>query len=694
MRYCILLFAMVNIFIDGERCAYSQPVAFYHLTVEDGLSQSTVLAIAQDSEGFMWFGTREGLNRYDARNIKIYKNDPQNSWSLSDNFIYSLFSDSKKRLWVGTRSGLNLFNSRTERFQRFYSSAEDPASLSDNTVTCILEDRHKNLWIGTREGLNLLIEGDTISFARFLHEPDNQNSLIDNAIHSIFEDNDGVIWIGTSHGFSRLIYNTQHDYAFSSFEVLDSNGRFTRNNSINTFSEDEAGTLLVGTERNGILFFDKASLKFTGRDIGAEKLGSKTIRSILKDPSGSFWVGTIGGLFVSDRDFVKITAYRNIYDDPNAISDNSIRSLFHDRDGSFWIGTFHGGVNFYSPSAKQFRHVVPGTDGHKLKFKIASAITTDKAHNFWIGTEGNGLLFVDHNSNLIAHFRHDEDNINSLCHDNVKCLLLEEGKGIWIGTIKGLDFYDFRKKRFQHFKPDPGKSHPLPDDVIYDIIKDARGHLWIATYFGGIFRIDPERGVIEETLGHDPENVNTLSSKGATRLFIDSKKNLWAGTMSGLNKRISGTHFKHFLNDPSDTSSLSGDYIVSIFEDRQNRFWVGTRENGLNLLSENGKVIRRFSRSDGLPGNTVYAIQEDMRGNLWLSTERGLSRLDTENFTFRNFNRTDGLMCTQFNFNSHHKDKAGYLYFGGYNGVDFFHPDSLYENKVIPTIAFTGVRLF
>lgn len=695
MSIFIRMFLIIQFswFMNGAYCIYGQSLSFDHVTLEEGLSESTVLAVTQDSKGFMWFGTREGLNRYDARKIKVYRSDPLEPTSLSDNFVYSLFSDSRERLWVGTRTGLNLFDSETERFRRFYSNPVNPGSLSDNTVTCLLEDSNQNLWIGTRQGLNLLIETDSMSFLRFMHQPGNDNSLVNNDIHSIFQDKDGVIWIGTSHGFSRLVYKGAGDFSFTSFQLPQLKGKYEKNNSINTFEEDANGKLLVGTERNGLIFFDKVTYEFADGKIKNAKLESKAIRSILKDPRGNFWIGTIGGLFIASHNFSRIKTYRNVHDNPASLSDNSIRSLFYDRDGSYWIGTFHGGVNIYSPLSKQFRHLAPQMGEQKLSFKVASAITSDKDRNFWIGTEGNGLLFLDSQSNLRAHFRHEETNLNSLCHDNIKCLLLEEGKGIWIGTIKGLDFYDFHEKKFVHFRNDPLKNNALPDDVIYDLIKDEKGRLWVATYFGGLALVNRTRGVVEKVYKHDPQEENTLSSRVVTRLFIDSKKDLWVGTAAGLNKMTPDGSFIRFLNNADNTTSPNS-YIVSIHEDRQNQFWVGTRGSGLSLLAEDGKLIRHFSQEHGLPGNSIYAIQEDTHGFLWISTENGLSRLDPKNSAFKNYNRSDGLLCKEFNFSSYHRDQEGFFYFGGYNGVAWFHPDSISENKVVPSLAFTAVRLF
>lgn len=670
---------------------YGQNLIFDHLTVEDGLSESTILAVTQDSDGFMWFGTRQGLNRYDGRKIRVYRHDPNDIASLSDNFIYSLLADSRGRLWVGTRAGLSLFNSKTEKFRRFYSNETNAASLSDNAVTCMFEDRRGNIWIGTRRGLNLLVEGDSITFLRFTNQPGNGNSVVNNDIHSVFEDHEGALWFGTSHGFSKLIYHSKISYSFTSFNLPRGSGKYEKNNSVNTFAEDH-DRLIVGTERSGLVVLDKKTNCFVTGGRNNSKLDSKAIRSILKDAGGNFWIGTIGGLFIANEDFSSIKRYRNIYDDDASLSDNSIRSIFYDRDGSYWIGTFHGGMNIYSPLAKQFHYLEPHDRGQKMSVKVPSAIATDDSGNFWIGTEGNGLIFLNDRLGLKKHFRHDEANSNSLCNDNIKCLLPDNDKGIWIGTIKGLDYYDLRKQSFVHFGGAAAKDGGLPDDVIYDIRRDAEGKLWIATYFGGVARIDPMSGHIDEKFTYDRTNPYSLSSKTVTRLLFDSRQNLWIGTASGLNRKNPDGTFTHLSGSQDDPSAA--EYVLSIFQDSRQRVWVGTRGSGLRLLEPDGTPLRHFTQSDGLPGNSIYAMQEDSRGFLWMSTENGLSRFNPRQLAFKNYNRSDGLICKEFNFNSSFRDRSGNFYFGGYNGVAWFHPDSIYENTLVPRLSFTGVRLF
>lgn len=694
MRRSDVFFSFIHlcVLLIGGSPALGQNLAFDHLTPEDGLSESTVLAITQDKEGFMWFGTREGLNRYDARNLKIFRSENEAVGTLSDGFVYALLSDRHGRLWVGTRNGLNQFERESETFDAIFSQPGNHRSLSDNTVTALMEAQDGSIWIGTRNGLNLLVESDSISFIRFMQQPDSESSLVNDDIHSIYQDREGIIWIGTSNGISRLEYKDHRRYNFRSFQLPQEKGRYEKNNSVNCFGEDAYGRLILGTERTGLLFIDKRTFEFASLPSDAG-VGSRAVRSIITDPSGNFWIGTIGGLFIANHNFTQFKRYRTVHHDPTSLSDNSIRSIFYDRDGSFWVGTFHGGINMYSPFAKQFRHLNPRLKGQRMNIKVASAMTTDERGNYWVSTEGNGLFFMDPELNVRAHFKHEADDLNSLSHDNVKCLLLEEGKGIWIGTIKGLDYYDFARQEFIHFKSDAQGVNALPDDVIYDLAKDAQGNLWVATYFGGLARVNSERRVVEKIYSHDPRNPRSLSSQVVTRVFLDPQQDVWVGTATGLDKLEVDGSFKRVF--PGETNpELGNRYVTAIFQDSRQRLWIGTRHTGLYLLSKDEKSYEHFSFTDGLPGNSIYALQEDKGGFIWISTENGLSRFDPQTATFKKYDRSDGLVCQEFNFNSYHRDEKGYFYFGGYNGVAWFHPDSIRENRVVPAVKFTDVKLF
>lgn len=680
--------------VAGMINAYAQfsNITFDHVTIEDGLSQSTVFAISQDEQGFMWFGTRDGLNRFDGRRIKVFRNDPDDSSAISDNTIYSLLSDTKGRLWIGTRHGLNLYDARNDSFIRDFSFGSQVETIS---ITALYEDRSKNIWIGTRGGLKLFMGGDTTQFVQFSHDPKQTNSLASDDVRSLYQDSQGALWIGTSSGLSRLVYHNQNDYSFTSFYIPASTYQQTETNWVNTIAGEKDGYLLIGTEKSGLLLFDRGKSAFVSTPAVRHGDDSKAIRSIAKDRNNNFWVGTIGGIYILNSQLSLIKKLTNVPDKDESVSDNSVRSIYFDKAGSCWIGAFHGGVNFYSPLSNRFRKIKPGPDYPDLKFKVASALTVDEKQNLWIGTEGDGMYYVDKANKITRHYSREIGSENSLSHDNVKCFLLEEGKGIWIGTLKGLNYYNFHQKKFTRYFSNQKDPHALPDDAIYDIKKDAGGDLWIATFRGGLVRFSPDSGRFYKSFMPHSYDSLVFDAEGITRLQIDSRQSLWIGTLSGLGKKdLKRNTFTQFMPNASDTVSVKGNYMLCLFEDSEKHLWVGTRGSGLNLMRNDGKTFRNFTIKDGLPGNSIYGILEDNKGYLWLSTENGLSRLDKKGFLFKNFNQSDGLVCKEFNFNSYGKDHLGYFYFGGYNGIVYFHPDSIHENNVVPSLVFTGLKLF
>ena len=690
-RICYLCFAWC---IAGLLNTYAQfsNITFDHVTIEDGLSQSTVFSITQDAQGFMWFGTRDGLNRFDGRRIKVFRHDPDDPLTISDNTIYSLLTDSQGRLWIGTRHGLNLYDSKNDNFIGNFSFESHTEIAS---ITCLYEDRSKNIWIGTRGGLRVLIGGDTTKFIQFRHDSNKPNSLADDDVRSIYQDSQGTMWIGTSFGLSKLAYRSYNDYSFTSFYIPGSTYQQAQTNWVNTIAGEKDRHLLIGTEKNGLLLFDirkSAFVSIPGLRHGDD---SKAIRSIVKDRDKNFWVGTIGGIFILNSQFSLIKKLTNIPDNDASVSDNSVRSIYFDKSGSCWVGAFHGGVNFYSPLSNRFRKINPGPDYPDLKFKVASALTIDQKQNLWIGTDGDGMYYIDRANRITRQYYRESEGENSLSHDNVKCFLLEEGKGIWIGTLKGLNYYNFQQKKFTHYFGDQKNPDALPDDAIYDIKKDSHGDLWIATFRGGLVKFSPNTGKFSRTFMPRPYDSLVSDAEGITKLHFDSNQSLWIGTLDGLSKKdFSQNTFRQFMPDAKDTVSVKGDYMLSLFEDSEKRLWVGTRGSGLNLMRKDGNTFKNFTVKDGLPGNSIYGMLEDSKGYLWLSTENGLSRLDKKGFVFKNFNQSDGLICKEFNFNSYVKDHQGYFYFGGYNGIVYFHPDSILENNVIPSLIFTDLKLF
>lgn len=667
------------------------PMTFDHLTVAEGLSQSTVYAITMDADGFMWFGTRDGLNRYDSRNIKVYKKRANDDHSLSGNNVLCFYRDAGNRLWIGTSEGLSIYNAELDNFIVSRNDPSDARSLSSNYVSSIVEDNQGNIWLATHGGLNLVTSTTPLRFDTFAHHDDDPESLIHNEVRTLFVDSRGILWLGTTIGVSKVIRDSHGNFKFENHTVFSDglNGR----SWINCLAEDDDGNILIATEQEGIKVLDRKSGRISiAKFSGISPRPIENVR-VLKRIGDKLWIGGLEGLFIYDSKTGKVVAQRN---DPNnnlSLSDNSVRSIFTDSHGTIWVGTFYGGVNQYSPMARQFGELAITNSRNQKAYKIASAMATDKYQNLWVSTDGSGLYCLNREGKIIRQFKHDADKPGSLSHNKIKCLLPDDD-GLWVGTINGLNFYDYRTGKFDQYFHDSSDPRSIGDDRIYDIKKDSRGRIWIATYRGGLCLFDKRTKEFHRFVS-DPEVAGSLTSNGVTYIHEDVDKNLWVGTVSGLHKMPAGkTIFEQYGNHALNNPEGGGDYILCIYEDHNRNLWIGTRDTGLKLKSGDSDELTTFSMKDGLPGNNINGILEDAKGDLWLSTENGLSRLDPTTLTFKNYNRNDGLVCTEFNFNSFHVDNNRFMYFGGYNGIVKFHPDSIKENGEPPIVLFTKLRIF
>lgn len=674
--------------------AFCQPVgqSFSHLGMEEGLSQSSVYAIAQDHRGFMWFGTRDGLNRYDSRQVAVYKYQSGNPRSLAANTINSLLLDKRGRLWVGTTRGLALFHPETDDFQRFSFN-----SSQDSTIISLAEDHRGHIWVGTLHGLYRLQSEKPYRFEQLTDLTQNRRDLINQHVRTLYEDRDRNLWAGTSGGLVQLRPTPSGKFQLIHYFLEPSDLKYHNAfNGINAIAEDRAGRLWLGTERHGIALFDRrlgqviSWTAATGLD-----LKTQTIRTIQADGKSNFWVGTMSGLYIVAQDGSRFRALTNQPTDPGSLSDNSVRSVFRDRDGSVWVGSYYGGVDLYSPLARQFGSYRPIGDKGGMPFKIAGPMLPASASNqLWLGTEDRGLFLLNADKTIARQYVHNPKNSQSLSNDKVKCLLADGPTGLWVGTLQGLNYLDLRRQTITRYLHEPNNPNSLPNDRIYDLKRDAAGTLWVVTNLGGLCRFEPKTQSFIQ-LGHRPDQKNSLSSNNAMSLLIDSQQQLWVGTTNGLNRKLANEDgFIHFFHDDQNPASISSSHITCFLEDRQHRLWIGTRDGGLNLLLPDKRSFRHYTMAEGLPSNTVFGIREDGRGRLWISTDNGLAQLDPVQSKIVSYNKHDGLVSKEFTPNSTYQDANGYLYFGGYNGIVQFHPDSIRRNMTPPRLAFTQLRLF
>jgi DNA-binding NtrC family response regulator/ligand-binding sensor domain-containing protein len=659
----------------------------------------------------MYFGTEDGLNRYDGYNFMVMRNNPENINSISYNDINSLHLDTYGNIWIGTfNSGLNKYNPYTKKIIRFVHDPSDPKTLSHDNINAICSDTLGIIWVGTDNGLNKLIpkypDADEYLIERFFYQKDKLNSEGANSVQALLMDHFFNLWIGTANGLSILFNDhdiiEQDDFIFYKSAINDVNT--LSNNLVRIIYQDEDSDIWIGTDgglnkviknRNGEISGFKRYLQNTNDSFS---LREREVYALCEDNSGKLWIGTNGGgLILLDKKTEILIRYIHDPLDSRSISYNEIRSLFKDRSGTMWIGTYGSGIDKVSRGAGEFiLYKYKPNDRKSLSHPIVWSIYEDKNGILWIGTHGGGLNKLDRINNQYTYYKHNSDNPNSLSNDIVR-VVFEDHKGIfWIGTHGGgVNKFNPETNTFLTYKNDPSDPSSLAADEIRSIYEDRAGTIWIGTYGSGLDKFDSET----ETFTHfvnDPNDNLSISNNFVRTIYEDKSGNLWIGTEGGgLNKFERATNtFQNFKADVDDSSSLNSDYIFTIHESPEGILWLGTWGGGLNRFDIKTKKAEHFTADDGLPSNAIYGILEDEKGNLWLSTNNGLSRFNPASKFIGNYNVKDGLQNNEFNGGSYFKNKSGEMFFGGINGFNSFYPDRIKDNKFIPPVLITSFQKF
>jgi len=677
-------------------------VRFTRIGLREGLSQSSVFSLCQDYLGFMWVGTRDGLNRYDARKFVTYRNIPSDTTSLTDNYIMSLLEDHKKRLWVGTSSGINLYDRYTDSFKRFpLANNQSGNTFSEPIVSAIVEDRSGRLWFATSQGLYCLEEGEdsrqlVLVFDAAMYSEQGV-PLGCNNVQSFYDDEQGNIWLSTVNGV--LVFEP-----YRPGNALRLTRHFRRrpgelnSEDVRVVQDLGNGIFWFGTKEGGINVYNSQTGAFHylthQPQAPGHSLASNDVRSILKDRFGGYWIGTINGLNYYTEEMGFSTYSNNDYN-PFSLSNNSIRPLFQDARGSLWVGTYYGGLCVYDRHIPIFQNYAHSPYIPSLSYNVISGILESADRHFWVGTEGGGLNYMGHTGRVIRHFKHDPKNPGSLSHNHVKSLHLDQQGTLWVGTYTGgLNVLKKGSHTFQHIKHDPSVSHSLSNNNVYAIKEDARGNMWFGTYGGGLNLKLPGSGMQFESYRAGKTGRYHLSSDLVRTVFIDSRNNLWVGTEDGLNlKRAGSDRFEIFRFSLDDAKSISGNIIISIFEDSQQRMWFGTYKNGLNQYHYETDSFSQVTEHDGLPGNNIFGILEDA-GKLWLSTNNGICSFEPETGIIKSYNTKDGIGGNEFSIGAYCKTTDGQLIFGGTHGLTCFDPKDFSLSSYVPPVVFTDFRLF
>ena len=679
--------------------AADMSVRFRHVSRDDGLSQAYVYAIAQDQQGFLWFGTQEGLNRYDGYELRVFGHDPADDGSIPEDTIYALLVTRDGVLWVGTDGGgLAHYDSDAERFYTFRSVAESDESLSSNRIRVLYEDAAGTLWIGTDGGGLNSLDRSTGEFVHWLPDDRDERSDGAEAIWSLAEDSRGGLWVGTESGLFYV------DPARSGLSRLpaDAPGDPLASWHARRLLVDDRDRLWIGTENRGLLRRDPVDgsvTRFAHSPDDTSTISAQRITSLFQDDSSSIWVGTVAGLNRYDDAAGSFYRYNHDPGDRYSLANDTVMAIADDASGILWFGTYDGLSYWDTLTAAMHRYVHDPDSQSGLSADSVTSFTEDSAGTIWIGTHGGGINLLRREYTGFEYLRRQAGADNGLSSDRVMALARGPDDRIWAGTREaGIDVLDENGVVVKRFRHDPADPNSLSADQVSFILRDSRATLWVATFGGGLNRYDArnERFV---RIRADRSNPYSLASDQLLTLFEDRERNLWIGSYgAGVTRlNLATGHFSRYAYDEADSNSLSGDNIFAFVEDNAGDLWIGTQGRGLNRWRasdrRDGKVVfEHVTERHGLPSMTIYGAVVDEDGFLWLGTGNGLSRLDPETLAIENYDTSHGLQDPEFNLSAAFRASDGMLYFGGGRGFNSFHPQEIRGNDFAPPVVLTGFR--
>lgn len=658
-KVIVLLFLFICIFSNNVYASnkYSN-INFQSITIDDGLSQSLAEYIYQDSLGYIWIGTNDGLNRYNGNEFKVYKNIKNDENTISNNMISSLVEDSNKNLWIGTDGGLNKMNLNTGEITRYLVSEED--KLYSNTVVDeLLIDSRGRLWVCTINGLNLY-DSENDNFIKVASE-----YLENKGIQDIVEDNEGNIWVSTRDGLFK--YNHEKKSVETFYHDENDENTISENNIFSLhYSNNE---LWIGTKTGGLNIMnlkDYSIKKYVHDSNNPKSIPSNLIRDIIRDKDGNIWLATDQGLASFDERNETFYTYKK-NTDKYSICDDNVINLYQDNLGVIWVGTF-GGISKFFPNNdfKVYRN--DPTDNNSLSSSSVCGIYEDDEGNVWIGTFNAGVNKVS--GNEVTRFFNDVNEPNSLSSNRIKDITGIDNE-IWIATDNGLNKYDKDTGRFTVYKKTEDENSVINSEIRVLYI-DNEGILWIGTR-GGISTFDRQG---KFTSYNEVLEKNGVYEKTISAIYEDSEGIMWfgLGNDGGLVKYNKETgEVKNYLSDDDNKNSLSFNNVRSISEDSDGNIWIGTQD-GLNKLNKNTEEFKVYLYSDGLSNSFIYGVLVDDYDNIWATTNYGLSMYDQSEDKFVRYYEADGLATNEFNGFSYHKNKNGEIYVGGVNGVTKFNP--------------------
>jgi signal transduction histidine kinase/ligand-binding sensor domain-containing protein/DNA-binding NarL/FixJ family response regulator len=676
-----------------------QEIHFTHLSLKEGLSQTTINAIAQDSRGFMWFGTQDGINRYDGYSFVTYRGDAAQSNGSKGHIVLDLLADPSGVLWIGTEAGgLSRFDPASETHKIYQYEPDNPGGLRSNTIGSIWRDDDGGLWLGTTGGWLTHFDPRNESFRHFRVPGIDEAPRSRGLIWKVFRDGAGILWM--SHGDLGLTRFDEAAETFSVFSHDPENARTIGAGRVNDINEDEAGNLLICTSKGGLNLFDRRSGQFTRFNHDPDdphSISNDNCNRIFRDSAGTYWVGTERGLNQFDPATGQFTRHYEDPANPYALSDDNTRSIYEDRGGTLWFGSHGNGINKLDPGTLQFSHYRHQPDNpNSLSTSYIYAILEDREGVLWIGGDDGVLNRFDRIKQRVTRYHPDPNNPRALNHSQSLSAIHEDGAGtLWIGAFGGgLHRLDRATGIFKRFLHEPNDRHSMSSDFVMAIEEDDRGHLWIGTLDGGLNRLDRSTGQFER-IHPDSRDPNGYIPVIVRDIYKDRAGVLWLTSWEeGLTRFDPQTgRSKNYRHTSGDVHSLASDVTSMVHEDQDGMLWIATGA-GLDRFDPRTGKFQHYTVKDGLPNNVIYAIVQDRHGALWVSSNRGLTRFDLRTKDFVNYTSSDGLQGEEFNQLAVYQSNSGEIFFGGINGITAFHPDKVTNNPYVPPVVLTELQLF
>lgn len=644
--------------------AQSKNLIFNNINIEQGISQSTIEDIFQDSEGYIWLGTNDGLNRYNGYEFKIYNYEEYQN-SISHNGITDITEDKYGNIWVNTVSGVNKINKKTEKISNY---TEINGKIKEDSTTEIIVTKDNNILVGTYEGLNIYNAKED----RFDIILEQKDGILSSCIYSIDEDINGNIWIGTELGLNKLSKD---------FKVLET---YTSESEIyNIFCDDENGFVWAGSDSSGLLKIDtktKEVKQYINNIEDLNSLPANQVGAIIRDSKGNLWVGTTNGLARYNEKNDSFDVYKNKVYDKNSLVYNDVRSIIEDREGVLWVGTYSGISIFDTESSIKYYNAGLD-DGYLLSENMVHGIYEDDEGYLWVGSRTKGVNIIDRENNTSKSISMENNNV-------IQSNSINDITGykdfIFVATDAGVLKINKKENTIQNYNLEDG----LIGENVKDIFVCDKNYLWIGST-NGLNLLDIENDKIIDMTDYVDEGsyVRYVYQGQDGSYYIGFLRDGGLGIIEPNSKET-----KYYKNIPNDKTSISSNRVRYINEDSKGNIWIGT-SYGLNKYDPKTKVFKRYTTSDGIANNTIYGVLVDDNDNIWVSTNKGISQIDTKNNTVNNLSVTDGLQGNEFNGNAAFKSKSGELFFGGINGLNAFYPEDVNSINNKSKVIFDGFKV-